>query len=267
MNFQADQLPSITFADLIHPKIDQTTRALQLSDYVNQQLYLIYSGKKVSLQCITAKMITVDSTKRYCNQTTLNSIPFPETIYIGDEQVLKVAIPHHFSSKLDFLNTDMRSISIFQQTNFTEPNFGNQVINFFQTADTIHYSFMFIALVCLILSSCLICFMCYIKCPTCLVRTLCCFANTCCLKKRVVTRDEEINRIREMLPMSNVNYQPVPQNPNVPNPSIQPYPVANPSAPPMSQPQQNRVPIHNCKNNALGCFCKQGGQCLAALSG
>jgi hypothetical protein len=161
----------------------------------------------------------------------------------------------------------MRSISIFQQTNFTEPNFGSQVINFFQTADTIHYSFMFIALVCLILFSCLICCMCYIKCPTCLVRTLCCFANTCCLKKRVVTRDEEINRIREMVPMSNVNYQPVPQNPNVPNPAIQPYQVANPSAPPMSQPQQNQVHIHNCKNNRVGCFCIQGGQCNAALSG
>ena len=87
LNFQANQLPSITLADLIHPKVDKTTRELQLSDYVNQQLYLKYSGKKVSIQCITAQMITVDSTKRYCDQTTLNFIPSPESIYIGDEQL------------------------------------------------------------------------------------------------------------------------------------------------------------------------------------
>ena len=46
LNFQADQLPSIKLADLIHPKVYETTRALQLSDYVNQQLYLIYPERK-----------------------------------------------------------------------------------------------------------------------------------------------------------------------------------------------------------------------------
>ena len=156
----------------------------------------------------------------------------------------------------------MRSISIFQQTNFTEPNFGSQVINFFQTADTIHYSFTFIAFVCFVLSSCLICCMCYIKCPTCLVRTLCCFSNTCCLKKRVVTRDEERHRAREMVPMSNVNYQPAPQIPNPPTPQ---YQVSDPSAPPMSQPQQNQAHIHNCRVIMVGCFCIQTGTCNANL--
>ena len=45
--------------------------------------------------------------------TSLNFVDFPEQIKVGTKDVLKVSIPHHFSSKLDFLNTDLRSVSIF----------------------------------------------------------------------------------------------------------------------------------------------------------
>ena len=253
LNFQANQLPSIPLEDLIHPKVDQATRQLQLSDYVHQQLYLIYSGKRVSLQCITAQMITVDNTKRYCDQTTLNFITFPDSISIGKETVLKVAIPHHFSSKLDFLNSDMRSLSIFQQTNFTDPHFGNKVINFFQTADTIHYSFTFIAFVCIVLLSILICCACYIKCPSCLIHAFCCCANTCCLKEKVKSREQQrLHWATEMEPMtSDEGCQPIIK----PSQSPQPQPqVIQPSAPAF-QPQQIQPILADCPRNILSRYC------------
>ena len=260
LNFQANQLPSIKLVDLIYPKVDQTTRALQTSDYVKNRLYLIYSGKKVSLQCVTAQMITVNNEKQFCDQTTLNFIHFPESIFIGEKQVLKVAIPHHFSRKLDFLNTDMRSVSIFQQTDFEEPHFGNQVISFFQTAETIHYSFMSVTFVCCILFSCITCCLCYIKCPTCLVKLFCCCANTCCLKQKVVQRDEELNRPHTTLPRT-VYYQ-VQQNPNIPlNPiQFQPPLGSDPSAPPPQQPYN--APPQPCPKNHPSCLCQTTGQCI-----
>ena len=273
LNFQADQLPSIPLEDLIHPKVDQATRQLQLSDYVHQQLYLIYSGKRISLQCITAQMITVNKVKRYCDQTTLNFIPFPESISIGKETVLKVAIPHHFSSKLDFLNNDMRSLSTFQQTNFTDPHFGHQVINFFQTAEAIHYSFTFIVFVCIILLSTLFCCCCYLKCPSFLLEfALCCYANTCCLKKRVLQRHEEQGRKdTELGPMSSGSgYQPV-HNPSqspqphqpIHNPSQPPQPQprsVEPSAPTFRQPQIQIQPEHyTCPQSILSCHCLENG--------
>ena len=97
LNFQADQLPSITFSQRVHPSIDETTRALTDTDMISNELYLIYSGTKVSLQCINPQMITVDNIKRYCDRTSLNFIEFPEQISIGTQKVLHVSIPHHFN--------------------------------------------------------------------------------------------------------------------------------------------------------------------------
>ena len=276
LNFQADQLPSIPLETLHDPKVDEATRQLQLSDYVHQQLYLIYSGKKVSLQCITPQMIIVDGEKRYCDQTTLNFVPFPKSIQIGEQSVLQVAIPHHFSSKLDFLNSDMRSISIFHNSNFTDPHFGNKVINFFQKATAIHWSFTFIAFLCVLLILLLFCCCCYLRCPSCLLYAFSCYSNTCCLRQRILTRDlnekklAKEKRETEMQPMlSQGDDQSVPQNSQ-----SQPQPVPqNPQPPPIirPQPQQpynpyNHTPHHipvaqsNCKNSMLTCNCLQTGE-------
>ena len=251
LNFQANQLPSIPLEALHHPKVDEATRQLQLSDYIHQQLYLIYSGKKISLQCITPQMIVVDGEQRYCDQTTLNFVPFPKSILIGEQSVLRVAIPHHFSSKLDFLNSDMRSISIFQNTNFTDPHFGDKVINFFQTAKAIHWSFTFILFLCILLLATLICCACYIRCPSCLLHAFCCWSNTCCIKRRVRTREQQQkNYATEMQPMpSHGDYHPAPQNPQ-PQPQ-QPYNPYN------HHPQHSQVAQYNCKNGIFTCNCLQ----------
>merc|ERR1712074_384270 len=113
-----------------------------------------------------------------------------KSIQIGEQSVLQVAIPHHFCSKLDFLNSDMRSISIFHNSNFTDPHFGDKLISFFQTATAIHWSFTFIAFLCTLLIATLICCACYLNCPSCLTYAFCCWSNTCCIKQRIVNRDQ-----------------------------------------------------------------------------
>ena len=267
LNFQAPQLPSIPLALLHDPKVDEATRQLELTDYVHQQLYLIYSGKKVSLQCITAQMIVVDGSKQYCDQTSLNFVEFPRSIQIGDQSVLQVAIPHHFSSKLDFLNSDMRSISIFHNSDYKDPHFGNKVINFFQKASAIHYSFTFIAFLCVLLMFLLCCCSCYLKCPSCLLYAFSCYSNTCCIRQRILNRQEHEKELAkkecetEMQPMlAQGADQSVPQNPPPVPQNPQPAPQ-NPQAPPIIRPQQppyNPNPYTkwaNCKNNIVTCSC------------
>ena len=285
LNFQADQLPSITFSQLVHPSIDETTRALTDTDMISNELYLIYSGTKVSLQCINPQMITVDNIKRYCDRTSLNFIEFPEQISIGTQKVLRVLIPHHFSSKLDFLNTDMRSVSLFKQTNSTDLHFGHKIQNFFQTATPIQYSFMFISFVCFALVCLTTCCFFYIKFPQCLVHAFCCFQNTCSLKQKVVLRSQEVKATaaqnvnmaqhQELLAR---NYQPIYQQRQdaVPSVEIPLQPMSNPSAPLIAQTSLSNQPPTNpafatpyiCPDRVHGCFCANPNnpvQCLSTV--
>ena len=287
LNFQADQLPSVTFSQLVNPSIDENTRALMDTDMIASELYLIYSATKVSLQCVHPQMITVDGMKRYCDRTSLNFIEFPEEISIGTQKVLRVSIPHHFSSKLDFLNTDMRSVSLFKQTNSTDLHFGHQIRNFFQTATPIHYSFMFITFICFVLIFITACCFFYIRFPQCLLHAFCCFQNTCSLKQKVVKRSFEVQAIAAQ----NVNiaqrqesivrnYQPIPQQrpTAVPSVEIPLLPMNNPSAPLIAQTSISTQPSTNpafatpyiCPNQVYGCFCADPTnpnpvQCLSAL--
>jgi hypothetical protein len=283
LNFQADQLPSITFAQLINPSIDQTTRSLLDTDMIFGELYLIYSGLKVSLQCIHPQMITIDGTKRYCDRTSLNFVDFPEQITVGKKDVLKVSIPHHFSSKLDFLNTDLRSVSIFQPTNSTNLHFGNKLVNFFQTASPIHYSFMFVSFVCIILVCTLSCCFFYLKFPQCLYYTLCCFRNTCVLKQKVIKRSFDVRTIAGQAEARLQNQESLLRNENVifqAEQNIQPHPdipliPLQPTAPANAQPYHSTrqvpgnptfTPPHTCKNRVYSCFCSDPSntqtQCL-----
>ena len=285
LNFQADQLPSISFAQLINPSIDQTTRSLLDTDMIFGELYLIYSGLKVSLQCLHPQMITIDGVERYCDRTSLNFVDFPEQIKVGTKDVLKVSIPHHFSSKLDFLNTDLRSVSIFQPTNSTALHFGNKIVNFFQTASPIHYSFMFVLFVCVLLVCVLSCCFFYLKFPQCLYYTLCCFRNTCLIKQKVIKRSFDIGIIAGQAEARLQNQESLLQNENIifrAEPIIQPRPdiplvQLQPTAPANAQQYHltRQVPGNptfthpqNCRNRVNGCFCSDPNynqpQCLIA---
>jgi hypothetical protein len=201
--------------------------------------------------------------------------------------VLRVSIPHHFSSKLDFLNTDMRSVSLFKQTNSTDLHFGHKIQNFFQTATPIHYSLMFITFICFALVFITACCFFYIRFPQCLLHAFCCFQNTCSLKQKVVKRSFEVQAIAAQ----NVNiaqrqesivrnYQPIPQQrpTAVPSVEIPLLPMNNPSAPLIAQTSISTQPSTNpafatpyiCPNQVYGCFCADPTnpnpvQCLSAL--
>ena len=168
--------------------------------------------------------------------------------------MLRVSIPHHFSSKLDFLNTDMRSVSLFKQTNSTDLHFGHKIQNFFQTATPIHYSLMFITFICFALVFITACCFFYIRFPQCLLHAFCCFQNTCSLKQKVVKRSFEVQAIAAQ----NVNiaqrqesivrnYQPIPQQrpTAVPTVEIPLLPMNNPSAPLIAQTSISTQPSTN----------------------
>ena len=66
LHFPENSLPSINLTDLLHPKIDQNTRKIGISDLILDQLYPIYADKLISLQCLTPKFIFVDYKKKFC---------------------------------------------------------------------------------------------------------------------------------------------------------------------------------------------------------
>ena len=107
-------------------------------------------------------------------------------------------MPHHFSSKLDFMNTDFRSVSLFRKTNQFELTFADDIVSFFEQATPIHWSVMTngfcLATVFLILFCCV----CYLKIPEYLAKLLCCFENICFLKKRVITILSELQHLKNL---------------------------------------------------------------------
>ena len=115
LHFQEDKLPSLNLSELIHPNIDKVSRPISKSDLLADIFYPVYSGQKVSLQCISAQFVTIDNVKRYCDSNSLHFIDFPKQIMAGNVTILAAHIPLHFSSRLDFMNTDFRSVSLFRK--------------------------------------------------------------------------------------------------------------------------------------------------------
>ena len=165
----------------------------------------------------------------------------------------------------------------FTTVNFTDPHFGNKVINFFQKATAIHWSFTFIAFLCVLLILLLSCCCCYLRCPSCLLYAFSCYSNTCCIRQRIVNRDQNEKKLAkekretEMQPMlsqgddqsvpqnSQSQPQPVPQNPQPP-PIIRPQPQQPYNPNPYNQnPHYIPVSQSNCKNSILTCNCLQTG--------
>ena len=100
-------------------------------------------------------------------------------------------IPHHFSSRLDFMNTDFRSVSLFRKTNQSDLTIAQDIVTFFEQATPIHYSLIVTGFCLMMLFLILLFRICYLKIPQCLTRLLCCFDNTCCLKKRAMARQTD----------------------------------------------------------------------------
>ena len=131
LHFPENSLPSINLTDLLHPKIDQNTRKIGISDLILDQLYPIYADKLISLQCLTPKFIFVDHKKKFCNPSTLSFQKIPEIITIDGKTLTPHILPKRFSEKLKFANTDFRGVTFFHRTKMTKPSIIKDVTSFF----------------------------------------------------------------------------------------------------------------------------------------
>jgi hypothetical protein len=186
---------------------------------------------------------------------------------------------------------DFEIMSQFQPLNNTAPGLVQEVVSYFEVAQTIHWSLLTLALVSSICIILLICFCSYLKCPDVISKILaCCWNANCCLLKCLSQRirDREVIRAHlsndmqeesvQMLNMSNL--QPVPQIENVslnqsktvflpsaPNVSVDTAMSHNMSqdaniVPPLAASPPFIQPVYpsHCRHGYVSCFCLNGNQ-------
>ena len=130
LHFQEDKLPSVNLSELILPTIDNKSRPITKTDLLADIFFPIYSSQKISLQCLEPQFVTIDREKRYCDSQSLHFIDFPQQISAGNVTILAAHDPHHFSSTLDLMNTDFRSVSLFRKTNQSELTIADDIVSF-----------------------------------------------------------------------------------------------------------------------------------------
>ena len=228
LHFPKDQLPSLTLNDLINPKkIEIQTRPLNPTDFVSEEFYPVYNHDKVSLHCVIPKMIKINGQDTFCDLANLNFRDIPKTISVNGREILTETIPAHFSTKLDFMNDDLRSVSIFRPTNVTEMHIGQKIQTFFQNATAIHYSFLATIIVCSALFCFILTCLCYFKLPKILIKILCCCNNANCCKRKVQARILDINQLVTYRNLIKTEQGQEQNQPFIPNAPAQ-QPVASP---------------------------------------
>ena len=196
LHFQQDKLPSLKLQDLVNPKkVEIQTRNLIPSDFVSEEFYPIYSYDKISLHCMVPKIIQIDGQDVYCALNNLNFRIMPTSITVNDKIILTETIPAHLATKLDFMNDDLRAISVFTQTNNTRMHFGEQINTFFQNATPLHFSFLAIILVLFVFLLFIMTCICYFKLPKLLFKLLCCCNPTHCCKKKLQARILDVDQL------------------------------------------------------------------------
>ena len=130
---------------------------------------------------------------------------------------------------------------------------------------------MFVGLCSIVLLLVLSCCICYLKVPQYLVKCLCCFKNTCFIKRKVITRTAEQDHLQVFYSNKNVdlNYQANDLgaaqqqfNPSCPpmNPPIMRSRASvnlNPADQLLATPNDNNTPFNNilCISNISDCYC------------
>ena len=245
LHFQQDKLPSLKLQDLVNPqKIEIQTRNLIPSDFVSEEFYPIYSHEKISLHCVVPKMIQINNQDTYCDLNNLNFRTIPDSITVNGKAILTETIPAHLATKLDFMNNDLRSISVFTQTNNTQMHFGQQIHTFFQNATPLHYSFLATILVLSVLFCFILTCICYFKLPKLLFKLLCCCNPTNFCKRKLQSRILDIDQL--------VTYRNLIRNEGQNQPFLPDAPSQNPAAdsiqvirPPFQDPPILRPPPYN----------------------
>ena len=256
--------------------------------------YPIYNGKKVSLQCLEPTAVVVDGENMHCDDVSLQFIPFPQAITVNGKTILSVHLPQHFSMKISKMTDDFEIMSKFQPLNDTSPGLVQEVVSYFQVAQTIHWSLLTLVLFSIICIVLLICFCAYLKCPhilskicTCCCETSCCFVK--CLSERIQHREiirtnmstETQEQSVQMINMGNPQPQPqienavlnqsqsvfLPSAPNVSSDTAMLYNMSRDSniVPPLatSDAHQSFIQPTNqtfCKFGYNSCFCLNGNR-------
>jgi hypothetical protein len=297
LHFKQEGLPSISFSDLKRPNIDLLTRPIQAEDKLVNLFYPIYNGMKVSLQCLKPINVIVDNEEMWCDDKSLQFIDFPQEITIDGKTILSVHVPQHFSMKMAQMTHDFEIMTKFQPTNSTDPHLVQEIVSYFEVAETVHWSLFTLVIILSLCILVLICFCSYLKCPS-IMRTIfsCCCAPTCCLLKCFSTRVHEREILKnqqdqnvpeettQMISMSNQrqiqthieNVNPTMNDatfiPTAPNMSLDSNisaahvisNVAMSTQPPSIQPlaastRVNQAPyVSDCKSGYYTCFCNNG---------
>ena len=289
LHFKEEGLASLSFADLKNPKVDFLTRNIVSEDKLVDQFYPIYSGQKVSLQCLDSVHITVDQQKMWCDQKSIQFIDFPRKITINGKTILTVHIPQHFSMKMAQMTHDFEVLTQFSNINVTEPHLVQEIVSYFEIAQPIHWSLFTLVLVSICSIVVLLCCCCYLKCPNVMSKIFsCCCNSSCCLlkcfTKRVLEKtafrsrvDAGYNIPSETVQMLDINHIQPAANPNLTEifslnsnrPNVIPSaPIMNANSTisnrgiVINQNGQPVVPGHlsDCKAGYPSCFCRKGNQ-------
>jgi len=204
LHFKEDDLASLSIEDLKNPKVDLVTRNIIQDDKLVNEFYPIYSGQKVSLQCLEPKHIVVDGTRMWCDSQSIHFIEIPKLITINNKTVMTVHVPQHFSMKLAEMTHDFEVLSQFSDLNVTTTPIIQEIVNYFETAQPIHWSFFTLSIITFCSATLLLCFCCYLKCPKLMSKLFsCCCKETCCLLKCFNKRVLEKTSYRETISVTN----------------------------------------------------------------
>ena len=166
---------------------------------LQKPLFLFFQGETdlVTEESKSFLDIIVDGERIWCDDKTLQFLDFPKTISIGGKTILSIAVPQHFSMKIARIINDFEIVSKFQPLNRTDPHIVEEIVSYFQVAETIHWSLFTMGLVLSLFVLIMICFCSYLKCPSFMSKILqCCCKQTCCILQCLYNRvrDNEILR-------------------------------------------------------------------------
>ena len=98
----------------------------------------------------------------WCDDKSLQFIDFPEEITIDWKTILSVHVPQHFSMKMAQMTHDFEIMTKFQPTNSTDPHLVQEIVSYFEVAETVHWSLFTLVIVLSLCILVLICFCSYL---------------------------------------------------------------------------------------------------------
>ena len=201
--FQNKDLKSLKLTDLLHPKINEIKKTIDINNCLLGQLCPIFSNKLVSFQCQNLTQVIIDDTTYSCAPDILNFLPFPTKIEIHGKTIHFQA-SSHFSQKINKYSNNHGEISLFQNRDKKHTIF-KKLGNFisYATPNSRFAFFSGLFLVIFIFLTC--CFLLACFKPACLDVFLFCCNRDCCIR-RALQRQMAVNRptnnTQELQPMN-----------------------------------------------------------------